>query len=245
MMERNVGDKFFQETRYARDNVTLMRTASSSGRPDLYKEYPNKPRISLPPPQSPAEILSLDQALRQRRSIRRYATNSLTMEQLSYLIWATTGIQRTEGGFHFRTAPSAGALYPIETYVAVNNVDGISQGLYHYVIRAHALEILKEGDISREVTRATMGQRICTEAPVVFIWTAIFQRAKFRYHDRAYRYIHLDAGHIAQNLALTATAIGLATCQIGAYFDDEVNNVIGVDGTNESVIYMSVAGWQG
>ncbi len=169
----------------------------------------------------------------------------MTSAQLSYLLWAIAGIQRSIGDFHFRPAPSAGALYPIETYLIVNNVDGISKGLYHYAIRPHALEELKTGDLGNDIVRVAQGQKMHAEAPVAFIWTAIFQRSKFRYHDRAYRYIYLDAGHIAQNLALTAVGLGLASCQVGAYFDDEVNSLIGVNGTEESVIYMSVVGWQG
>lgn len=244
MTEDNIGDRYFQETKYNRSDFTSLRSNSAPARPDLYKEYPDQPRLTLPPPNPPDNLLSLDQALRHRKSIRRYADKPLSLEQLSYLIWATTGIQRTEGGFHFRTAPSAGALYPVETYLAVNNVSGVTQGIYHYAIRPHTLERLKEGETGSAVARATMGQRICREAPVVFIWTAIFQRTRFRYLARAYRYIHLDAGHIAQNLALTATAMGLASCQVGAYFDDEVNALIGIDGTGESVIYLSVAGYQ-
>jgi SagB-type dehydrogenase family enzyme len=148
------------------------------------------------------------------------------------------------GEFHFRPAPSAGALYPIETYLIVNNVDGISQGLYHYAIRPHALEELKTADLRNDIVQVTQGQRMHAFAGAVIIWTAIFQRTKFRYHDRAYRLIYLDVGHIAQNLALTAVGLGLASCQVGAYFDDEVNSLIGVDGKEESVIYMSVVGWE-
>jgi SagB-type dehydrogenase family enzyme len=238
-----IGDTFFKETKYTRENLNLMRTANVSARPDLYKEYPGKPRIALPP--AHAETQTLDQVLHKRKSIRRYDAKPLTIEQLSYLLWAVAGIQRTEGDFHFRPAPSAGALYPIETYVVVNNVEGVPKGIYHYAIRPHALEELRNEDAGRDIVRATMGQRMHAEAPVAFIWTAIFQRSKFRYHDRAYRYIYLDAGHIAQNLALAAVGLGLASCQVGAYFDDEVNALIGVDGTEESVIYMSVTGWQG
>jgi len=241
-MENNIGDRFQQATKYTRENAAFMRTASDpAGRPPISKKYPDSARITLPPPQT-GKLLSLDQALHQRKSIRQYTNRPMTVERLSYLIWATTGIQRTEGEFRFRPAPSAGRTYPIETYLAVNNITGIPQGLYHYAIVAHALETLKEGDFSRDVKRAAMGQKICAEAPVVFIWTAIFQRVKYRYHEHSYRYIYLDAGHLAQNFALTATAMGLATCQIGAFYDDEVNGIIGVDGTEESIVYMSVAG---
>ena len=163
-------------------------------------------------------------------------------EILSYLLWASTGISRKEEGYEFRTAPSAGALYPIETYLVVNNIKEINPGVYHYNIQNHYLELLKEGDYAVETAKAALGQKMCVEASVVFIWTAIFQRMKWKYNQRAYRYVYLDAGHIAENLALTATSLDLGSCQIGALYDDEVNDIIGVDGTEESVIYMSVVG---
>ena len=130
----------------------------------------------------------------------------------------------------------------IETYLVVNNVEEINPGVYHYNIQNHYLELLKEGDYAAETAQAALGQRMCADAPVVFIWTAVFQRMKWKYDQRAYRYVYLDAGHIVENLALTATSLGLGSCQIGALFDDEVNQIIDVDGTEESVIYMSVVG---
>jgi len=236
-----IGDTFFKDTKYTRDNFAQMRGAATDERPPLYKEYPDRPRQALPAPYE--TTLTLDEALHRRRSIRRYVPTPLPQDRLSYLLWATAGVQHTLGDFNFRAAPSAGALYPVETYLVLNRVEGLLQGVYHYAVRPHALEELKTGDLSRDVVRASMGQRMIADAPVVFIWTAVFQRSKFRYHDRAYRYIYLDVGHIAQNLALAAVGIGLASCQVGAYFDDEVNALIGVDGTEESVVYMSVAGW--
>jgi len=142
----------------------------------------------------------------------------------------------------FRTAPSAGALYPIETYVIANDVGKLKSGLYHYAIQSHQLERLRDGDLSRSIAMAALGQAICATAPVVFVWTAIVERLKWKYRQRAYRYIYLDAGHIAENLALAAVSLGLGTCQIGALFDDEVNRILDIDGTEETAIYMSVAG---
>ncbi|UCG55109.1 MAG: SagB/ThcOx family dehydrogenase [Dehalococcoidia bacterium] len=241
MMTDGIGDTFQRDTKYARDKMT-RRGLNGSNRPGMYKEYPDKPSIALPAPE-PAVTSSVDQALRQRRSIRSYSDRPLNIEQLSYLLWASTGIQRRERNFEFRTAPSAGALYPIETYIVINNVENVPQGIYHYSIKQHTLEELQTGDIKQDITTAAMGQRICSQAAVVFIWTAVFQRTKWRYQDRAYRYIYLDAGHIAQNLALSATSLGLGSCQIGALFDEEVNKIVGVYGIEESTIYMTVVGW--
>jgi SagB-type dehydrogenase family enzyme len=114
--------------------------------------------------------------------------------------------------------------------------------LYHYNIEEHALEVLKLGDFGDELSDAALGQEMIAVAPVVFIWSAIFARSKWKYRQRAFRYVYLDAGIIGQNLALSATGIGLGSCQIGAFFDDEVNQFLGLDGIAESVLYLSVVG---
>jgi SagB-type dehydrogenase family enzyme len=114
--------------------------------------------------------------------------------------------------------------------------------LYHYSIEAHTLEELKAGDFAEKMAHAALEQKMCVKAPVVMVWTAVFERSKWKYAQRAYRYVYLDAGHIAQSLALSATGIGLGSCQVGAFFDDEINRIIGVDGVEESVLYLSVVG---
>ena len=185
---------------------------------------------------------TLNHAILNRRSIRDFSKKPLSKEQLSYLIWASTGIQRREGGFEYRNAPSAGALYPIETYVVINNVKNIAQGVYHYNIESNHLEEIKKGDYRSAIAEAALNQPMCYHAAAVFIWTAIFNRSKCKYGQRAYRYIYLDAGHIAENLALSATSINLGTCQVAALYDDEVNQIIDIDGITESTIYLSVVG---
>lgn len=183
-----------------------------------------------------------EDAVRKRRSIREFSTTALPLDQLSYLLWVSTGIQRIEQGFAFRTAPSAGALYPIETYLVVNNVKDLACGVYHYDIPQHRLEELKKGDFRVPIAQAALGQTMCAHAAVVFVWTGVFNRSKCKYGQRAYRYIYLDVGHIAQNLALGAVSLGLGSCQVAALYDDEVNSIIEVDGTQESVLYLSVVG---
>ncbi|MBN1861451.1 MAG: SagB/ThcOx family dehydrogenase [Candidatus Thermoplasmatota archaeon] len=185
---------------------------------------------------------TLNYAIQKRKSTREFSQKPISQEQLSYLLWASTGIQRREFGFEFRTAPSAGALYPIETYVIINKVDTIPQGVYHYNIKNHNLETIKTGDFRTNISNAALGQYMCSHAATVFIWTAIFNRSKCKYGERAYRYIYLDAGHIAENLALSATSLQLGTCQIAALYDDEVNQIIDVDGITESTLYLSVVG---
>ncbi len=239
-MDYELGEKFQQESKHCRENMGEW-TADIDARPDLYKEYAGSPLIQLPTDVDFAS-LSLDVALKVRKSIRRYANKPVTLEQLSYLVWAASGVQRVEQGFAFRTAPSAGGLFPIETYLVVNNVADIPKGLYHYRVAQHALEILRPGEHGADLAEAAMSQSTCAHSAFVFIWTSIFQRTRWKYGDRAYRYIYLDAGHIAENVALTAAAMGIGTCQIAAIFDDEVNEIIGVDGTEESAIYLTTVG---
>lgn len=211
-----------------------------ASKPPIYKTYPDSQKIRLSPPLGGK--LSLDEALRKRKSVRDFSEQPLALEGLSYLLWASSGIRESRGGHDLRTAPSAGALYPIETYVLVNSVQGIDAGLYHYDIKGHALELLREGRLGEELAHAALEQDMCADAPVVFIWTAIFERSRWKYGQRAYRYVYLDAGHVAANLALSAVAMGLGSCQIAATFDDEVNELLSVDGVEESVLYLSVVG---
>jgi SagB-type dehydrogenase family enzyme len=240
IMSEGIGDRYHRETKYYPDKMSGRRLDWSS-KPSPYKEYPGSRRIELPRPEAGKEM-SLDEALRRRTSVRDYSDKPLSLEDLSYLLWASTGIQRVEQGYEFRTAPSAGALYPIDTYVVANNVQGLQQGLYHYAIKAHVLEELRLGDLRLETAKAALGQGICYDAAAVFVWTAVFERSKWKYDQRGYRYIFMDAGHIGQNLYLAATSQSLGACTVGALFDDELNRLLGVDGTDESAIYMAAVG---
>jgi SagB-type dehydrogenase family enzyme len=130
----------------------------------------------------------------------------------------------------------------VETYVVIHAVEGIEPGVYHYGVERHELDQLKIGDFRAEITQAALDQEMASRANVVFVWTAVFERSKWKYRQRAYRYIYLDAGHIAQNVAIGAVALGLGSCQIAALYDDEANALLGVDGLEESTIYMTAIG---
>jgi SagB-type dehydrogenase family enzyme len=236
----NYGDDFQQKSKYSR--FRMSGGLDWKNQPDIYKTIPDCKKIDLPKPKDISKM-TLDDCLKTRRSVRDFSESPIDLDQLSFLLWASTGIQRKEYGFEFRTAPSAGALYPIETYLVVNNVKELGMGVYHYSIKDHALEEMKLGNFGIKAANGALGQEMCAMAAVVFIWTAIFQRSKWKYGQRAYRYIYLDAGHIAENLALASTGLGLGSCQIGALFDEEINEIIDVDGENESTIYMSVVGY--
>jgi SagB-type dehydrogenase family enzyme len=242
-MSNGIGDRFQEETKYSRDTLKGGMLDWNS-KPPVYKEYQDAARVDLPQI-GDVKTVPVAEAIANRKSIRLYSGEPIAAEILSYLLWASGGVGRTERGHVYRTVPSAGALYPVETYVAVQAVEGIEPGIYHYAVRDHALEVLRKGQYGHDITQAALGQKMCLNAAAIFIWTAVFYRSKWKYKERAYRYIYLDAGHIAENLALAATSVGLGTCQIGALFDSEVNEIVGVDGSDESVIYMSVVGHEG
>lgn len=239
-MPDGIGDRYQKETKYHRERMPF-RTLDWGSKPQVYKEYPEAAVVGLPPPEPP-EGAGLHESLASRRSVRDFSGKPLETGELSYLLWASTGVQRVEQGYAFRTAPSAGALYPIETYLGANRVAGLDSGLYHYSIPRHALELLREGEPGGDLARAALGQALCADAAAVFVWTAVFERSKWKYEQRAYRYIYMDAGHICENLYLAATTLGLGACAIGALYDDDLNAVLGVDGTDESAIYMCAAG---
>jgi len=242
-MHEKIGDLFQQKTKYYRGKLSAGPLLWHQ-KPETYKSYPDAPKIPLDPIKD-FEGVALWQAIRKRQSIRNFLNQPLSKADLSRLLWAAQGITRTRSGFEFRTAPSAGALYPVETYIVIHSVESIPSGVYHYSIKSHELDLLKKGDFRKEITQAALDQDIAYTASVVFVWTAIFERSKWKYKQRAYRYVYLDAGHIAQNLALAATALNLGSCQIAALYDDEANELLGVDGTNESVLYMTVIGPSG
>jgi SagB-type dehydrogenase family enzyme len=242
-VEEKIGEKFQRETKYERRRMP-RGSLDLNSKPPTYKEYPGVPRFPLARVDRCGDM-SLHEAMLRRKSQRSFLDTPMSLDMLSCVIWSSSGIQRSEMGLAFRTAPSAGALYPVETYVAANHVTGLDQGVYHYNVRHHALEALSTGDYSQEIAHAALGQVMCATAAAVIIFTAVFERSVWKYRQRAFRYIYLDAGHMAQNLALASTSLGLGCCHVGSMFDNEVNGILGVDGVHESVVYMSVVGQPG
>ena len=242
MADKGIGDRFQQETKYIREEMD-HKGLDCGAEPDAYKEYPDAELLILPPPEGGKEAFS--DVVRSRKSIRKFSSKQVTCKELSFLLYACSGIRRKESRFMFRTVPSAGALYPVETYIVINTVDTVPQGMYHYNIRKHGLECMSAGDLRADITEAALGQDMCGSAACVLIWTAVFERCKWKYGQRAYRYVYLDAGHIGAHLSLAAAACNLGSCQIGALYDEEVNKLVGVDGIEESVVYMTAVGHPG
>ncbi len=240
IMKKLVGEDFQTETKYIRGK-TLGSNLNWANKPDVYKNYPSSKTVQLPN-QFQNSTFPFEEVLQKRKSIRVFSAQPLSKVDLAFLLWACTGIQRIEHGYEFRTAPSAGALYPIETYIAAINVEDIKEGIYHYNVKNHILEEIRIGNFGNDLAYSALDQKMCATAAVVFIWTAVFQRSKWKYSQRAFRYIYLDAGHIAENLALAATSITCGSCQVGAFFDDEINLIVGIEGVEESAICLSVVG---
>lgn len=236
-----IGDFYHQETKYRRD--AMPRGGLDWARqPPPYKESPAGLKyIPLQPPEQ-RDGKPMWEMIAQRRSHREFSQQPITLPELSQLIWATQGITERAWGYDLRAAPSAGALYPIETYVVVNRVNGLNPGIYHFNVKEYQLILLREGNFGEDLSNAGLGQEMLEEASCVFVWTAMVARSKWKYRERAYRYIYIDAGHIGQNLYLAATAMNLGCCTIGAFFDEEIDRLIGVDGKEEISVYLGAVG---
>jgi len=187
--------------------------------------------------------VSFIDVLNNRRSVRRYAKTPMSMEELSYLLWCTQGVKKVNGSSStLRTVPSAGARHAFETYVLVCNVEGLEKGLYRYIALEHKLcPVNLSEDICDRVASACLGQTFIITGGAVFLWAAIAERMKWRYQERGYRYMFLDAGHVCQNLYLASESIGCGTCAIGAFDDDELNNITELESEN-FVIYAASVG---
>jgi SagB-type dehydrogenase family enzyme len=240
-MEKHPGHIYLQTSKYTRDRLG-GGSLDWNNKPGSYKEYAGKYR-KLPEPRFDGGA-SLWQTLLKRKSVRVYTGEGLTLEELGQLAWAVAGATRitASGNLYFRTAPSAGGLFPLETYIQINLAGDFIPGVYHYSVPKHGLHLLREGDLGAFLARAAMGQHMVEDASVNFLWTAVTSRTFWKYGERGIRYIYMDAGHMGQNLYLAATALNLGCCSIGAFFDDEVNSFIGVDGEDETIVYMASVG---
>jgi len=192
--------------------------------------------VRLPEPQEDGG-LALETALARRRSVRDYKGGGLSLEQTAQLLWAAQGQTHPRGS---RTAPSAGATYPLEVYVAAGEVQGLSPGVYRYRPKDHTLILLKAGDVRSQVARASFGQGWVADAPALFIVTADFQRTTGRYGARGERYVFIEAGCASQNIALEAVALGLGSVIIGAFDDAGVTAAAGLPKKERPVLYMPV-----
>jgi SagB-type dehydrogenase family enzyme len=206
---------------------------------------PTKKMILLPDPREVINIsLTLEEAIEKRRSIRTYTKQPLSLGELSYLLWATQGVQKiSNGSVTFRTVPSAGARHALETYLLVNNVKTLKPGVYRFLSLEHKLqEYIISSDISDKIVAACLGQTFIKTSAVTFLWVAIPNRMTWWYSDRGYRYLFLDAGHVCQNLYLSGALIQCGTCAIAAFLDDDLNSLLGIDEKKGFVLYLAAVG---
>lgn len=240
----NIGKQFLAETRIR----VQAESNESKGLPQPTLELPydvTAPLIRLPEMgKVKVPVLDVRQAIEQRATVRHYAEQALSLEELSFLLWASQGVKQvTKRPVTLRTVPSAGARHAFETYVLINRVEGLKAGLYRYVALEHALLKLDAPvEICAQVTEAALKQEQIPSSAVTFIWVAVTERMTHRYGQRGYRYLHLDAGHVCQNLYLAGEVIGCGTCAIGAFDEDELNTVLGLDGEALWVVYMASLG---
>ena len=195
--------------------------------------------ISLPPPR-PASAVSVEEALASRRSDRHFADTPLTLADAAQLLWAAQGITRAEG---LRTAPSAGALYPLEIYLVAGAVVTVPAGVYRYLPAHHRLERTVSGDPRRELASAAFHQNWIAEAPAMIVIAAVVRRTRLKYGERGERYVPIEAGHAAQNVCLQAVALGLGTTLVGAFADAEVKRLLGL--TEEEPLLLVPVGKPG
>jgi SagB-type dehydrogenase family enzyme len=189
--------------------------------------------IKLPNPKEKGST-SIEETLNKRRSVRDYKTGSLSLEQVSQLLWAASG-----RNLYRRTAPSAGATYPLEIYLVAGKVEGLEPGIYHYSFSRHSLEMTKEQDLRSRLSRAALGQEMIEEAPVNIIIAADYGRTTNHYGQRGIRYVHMEVGHVGQNISLQAIALRLGTVMVGAFEDEEVKEVLGI---KEEPLYIIPVG---
>ncbi len=214
--------------------------------PSLADAYEDADEVyDLPAPTSlrPRNV-DLSEAIVERVSVRQYSDEPLSIEDLAYLLWVTQGVKYVSGRpATLRTVPSAGSRHPFETYLLVNNVTGLEPGLYRYAALSHKLVAVKRSrELRDSVTEALYGQAMVRHSAVTFLWVAVAYRSIWRYGERAYRYMHLDAGHICQNLYLGVQAVNAGCCGIAAYHDDMINSICGLDGEDRFVIYAASVG---
>lgn len=189
-------------------------------------EEMKKSTISLPSPVVKGKV-SLEESLEMRRSIRDYSADSLTLEQLSQLLWAAQGLTKDD---FYRTAPSAGALYPLEVYAAVERVKGLEPGLYNYIPKGHKMKLERRGKLLGAVADAALGQSAIRDCAVCFIITGVISRTSKKYGERAEQYVLIEVGHAGQNLLLQAAALGLGAVPMGAFYEDKLLKALGLKG---------------
>jgi SagB-type dehydrogenase family enzyme len=243
-IEMKIGQEFMEKTKYQYEEDSDQEKGIKQ--PPLQLEYNKGSKIiDLPEPlKISVKDISLREVIEERHSVRVYKDCELTLEELSYLLWCTQGVKKViREAATLRNVPSAGARHAFETYLLINRVEGLNTGLYRYIALENKLvEVNIEEGTQDKVVEACLGQKFIKNSAVTFIWTAVPYRMNWRYGERGYRYLHLDAGHVCQNLYLAAENIDCGVCAVAAFDDDELNSVLNIDGKEQFAIYIGTVG---
>ena len=215
-----------------RITILLLGLASGPGATGMESDQ----SMDLPKPSVDGNV-SLEAAIRMRRSVREFSTRSLSLEDVAQLLWSAQGVTSRDGG---RAAPSAGALYPLELYLVAGNVDSLAAGLYQYEPRGHRLRHIADGDLRKSLAGAALDQSWVRRAPAVLVIAGVYERSAKKYAERARRYTRIETGHAAQNVYLQAAALGLGTVIVGAFEDAEVQEVLGLPADHAPLAIMPV-----
>ena len=249
-MNKIDNNRNFMKSNYEEMKNIVSDQMKDLPQPPLQKEYDKDSEIIDLIPIAKIKIRNdnLTQNIENRKSHRQYKDEPLTLEELSFLLWASQGVksvyERNNKSYAtLRTVPSGGARHPFETYLLINNVTGLKRGLYRYPAIEHKLMFIGEiENQSERIIDATLGQKFTGKAAAVFIWSCIAYRGEWRYNIAAHKAMLLDAGHICQNLYLACEGIKAGTCAIAAYDQEKVDKIIDVDGKNEFSVYLSPVG---
>lgn len=213
--------------------------------PPIQEEKGSDTIISLPDP-SKIELPSMNpyDFIHERASVRTFSDRGMSLEELSFLLYATQGVRRHSSERPLRTVPSAGNRQPFDTYLAVFKVEGLEEGIYHYLPLSHELELISQPKkLAQKVGQASNKQTFVGKGAVTFFWSVIPYRTEWRYLEGSYKVISVDAGHLCQNLYFASYAIGAGTCAICAYDQELCDELLGLDGENEFVIYLAPVGF--
>ena len=236
----SIGQRFHYETSFGDEGYKGTEIGWGEKVP-LYKKYEVDKKIVLPAPELVG--MNVEKAIRTRRSVRYYADQPVTPEQLSQILLSANGITEDSDGWEFRAAPSGGALYPVEIYVVVSNVDTIADGLYHFQVSDSSLEMIRKGNLDKQLHLAANEQEAVGSSALTLVLTARFNRSTTKYGDRGYRYTYIEAGAVCENVYLQANSLGLGTVAIGAFNDDMLNRFLEIDGLDEAALLIMPIGY--
>ena len=251
-----LSELFHENTKLRRQTVAATAAQSPYGVREMeamaraYKRYRLHQQTALPPVPTDLSGPPIGEVIAARRSNRDFSPMPLGLTEVSAILQWSYGITTETvlpggGRQRFRAAPSAGALYPAELYLGVRAVEGLAPGIYHYEVPSASLALLGRGDPGDRLCEVCCGQDHARQAGLVVLITAVLERTKRKYGERGYRYVLLDIGHLAENLYLACTAMGLAVMTTGAFFDDEAADLLAIDGCDEAVMYMAFIGKSG